>query len=151
MNSRLDALQAGIVGVKMKHLDQWNQARRDLSRRYTEELAKAGLLGPDFLVPQGVLSNVEPVYHLYIVKCERRDALADYLARQGIATGIYYPIPLHLQKVYQVGKHRLGYAEGDLPQSEWLSHRTIALPLFPEMTREQQDSILQTIKNFYNP
>lgn len=148
MNSRLDALQAAIVLVKMKRLDEWNQARRSLSGRYTEELAKAGLLSK--LVPQGALENVESVYHLYIVKCEEREALAGYLAEQGIATGIYYPIPLHMQKVYQSGKYRLGYGEGDLPQSEGLSRRTMALPLFPEMTVEQQDYILMAIKQFYH-
>lgn len=149
-NSRLDAFQAAVVEIKMKRLDQWNRKRRDLSLRYNEELDKAGLSGRGFLVPQRVLPNVEPVYHLYVVKCERREALAEYLAGQGIATGIYYPVPLHLQKVYQTGRHQLGYAEGDLPESEWLSQRTLALPLFPEMTIEQQDYILQAIRNFYS-
>lgn len=149
MNSRLDAMQAVILQIKMKHLDSWNKARKTLSTRYTKELRKAGLLGNDFLIPQGVLDNAESVYHLYIVKCECRAELSLYLNQQGVATGTYYPVPLHLQKVYQMGKYKLGYSLGDLPQSEWLSDRTMALPLFPEMTERQQDYIIEVIKQFY--
>ena len=149
MNSRLDAMQAAILQIKMKHLDAWNKARIRLSMRYTDNLRKAGLLGDDFLVPQGELDCAESVYHLYIVKCEQREELSAYLNERGIATGTYYPVPLHLQKVYQMGAHKLGYALGDLPQSEWLSKRTMALPLFPEMTEEQQDYIINSIKEFY--
>lgn len=149
MNSRLDAMQAAILQIKMKHLNTWNQQRKALSLRYTDQLAQAQLLGKDFLVPQTVLDHAHSVYHLYIVKCEQREELSSYLNSHGIATGIYYPVPLHLQKVYQMGKHKLGYALGDLPQSEWLSERTMALPLFPEMTEKQQDYIIDKIKQFY--
>jgi len=149
MNSRLDAMQAAILQIKMKHLDNWNRARQVLSLRYTQELAKVGLLGNDFLIPQGLSDKVTSVYHLYIVKCECRTQLSLYLNQHGIATGTYYPVPLHLQKVYQMGKYNLGYGLGDLPQSEWLSHRTMALPLFPEMTETQQDYIIANIKQFY--
>jgi len=149
MNSRLDGMQAAILQVKMKHLDAWNTARQRLSEGYTEKLKRSGLLGEDLLVPQGVLEQGQSVWHLYIVKCSQRVALSQYLNEHGIATGTYYPVPLHLQKVYQMGKYKLGYTVGDLPQSEWLSERTMALPLFPEMTEEQQDYIISTIKEFY--
>lgn len=147
MNSRLDAMQAAILGVKMSYLPEWNQARQRLSQRYHVLLAEADLLGK--LCPQTVLQNTESVYHLYVVTCEERAALTSFLNKKGIATGIYYPVPLHLQKVYQLGKHDLRYQPGDLPVSEWLCQRTMALPLFPEMTEEQQNYIIESIKEFY--
>lgn len=148
MNSRLDTLQAAILGVKMNYLSEWNSKRQQLSRRYTALLSEHDLR--DKLCPQKCLPHAESVYHLYIVKCEEREALSAYLGEQGIATGIYYPVPLHLQKVYQLGKHKLGYQLGDLPVSEWLCGRTMALPLFPEMTHQQQDYVINKIKEFYS-
>ena len=147
MNSRLDTMQAAILSVKMDYLEQWNGKRRELSQRYNQLLKEHDLI--DKLCPQKVLANVESVHHLYVVKCEEREALGSFLNKQGIATGIYYPVPLHLQKVYQLGKHALGYKSGDLPVSEWLCQRTMALPLFPEMTQAQQDYIVAKIKEFY--
>lgn len=147
MNSRLDALQAAILTVKLEKLRQWNDQRRQLSRRYTALLEECGLLAK--VVPQQSLPQAESVYHLYVVVCEERDGLAEFLQSKGIATGIYYPVPLHLQKVYQMGRYKLGYEPGDLPVSEWLSQRTMALPLFPEMTLEQQDYIINQIHSFY--
>lgn len=148
MNSRLDTLQAAILSVKMNYLEQWNSKRRELSQRYNQLLEEHDLI--DKLCPQKVLSNVESVHHLYVITCEEREALCSFLHKQGIATGIYYPVPLHLQKVYQLGKHALGYKPGDLPVSEWLCQRTMALPLFPEMTEAQQDYIIAKIKEFYS-
>ena len=147
MNSRLDTMQAAILGVKMNYLSKWNQARQRLSQRYNVLLSEDNLIGK--LCPQTVLQNTESVYHLYIAKCEERAELTNFLNNKGIATGIYYPVPLHLQKVYQLGKHDLGYKPGDLPVSEWLCQRTMALPLFPEMTEEQQDYIIESIREFY--
>jgi dTDP-4-amino-4,6-dideoxygalactose transaminase len=147
MNSRLDALQAAILNVKLDYLTKWNQQRKKLGQRYSSLLASAGLLSR--LSPQHIPNHIQSVYHLYIVKCEERDKLVAFLSRHGIATGIYYPVPLHLQKVYQTGKYRLSYKPGDLPISEALSCRTMALPLFPEMTEDQQDFIVDTIKRFY--
>lgn len=148
MNSRLDTMQAAILGVKMNYLEQWNNKRRQLSQRYNRLLVENDLF--DRLCPQQVLPNVESVYHLYVVKCEEREALAGFLHKAGITTGIYYPVPLHLQKVYQLGRHALGYKPGDLPISEWLCRRTMALPLFPELTAEQQDYIVEKVKEFYS-
>lgn len=147
MNSRLDALQAAILTVKLEKLRQWNDQRRQLSLRYTALLEDCGLLAK--VVPQQSLPQAESVYHLYVVVCEERDGLAEFLQSKGITTGIYYPVPLHLQKVYQMGRYKLGYKPGDLPVSEWLSQRTMALPLFPEMTVEQQDYIVAAIRQFY--
>lgn len=147
MNSRLDAMQAAILNVKAECLPAWNEARRRLAKRYTDSLAAAGI--SDKVRPQQEAPGAHSVYHLYIVVCEERDGLAAYLATKGIATGIYYPVPLHLQKVYQMGEYALGYQEGSLPVSEWLSKRTMALPLFPEMTEEQQDYVIAAVKEFY--
>lgn len=150
MNSRLDAMQAAILRIKLNYLDQWNTSRKILAQRYSKLLHQENLIRENYLVPQKVLEQTQSVYHLYIVKSQDRDKLANYLAKQGIATGIYYPIPLHLQKVYQMGQYKLNYHLGDLPESEWLSERTIALPLFPEMTEIEQDYIIEKIKEFYS-
>lgn len=146
-NSRLDAMQAVILQIKLKYISGWNAARQRLAERYDALLAKAGL--SDKLCSQKVANYAQSVWHLYIFKCEEREALCRFLGEQGIATGVYYPVPLHLQKVYQFGKYKLGYKEGDLPVSEALSYRTMALPLFPELTEEQQDYIVDKIKEFY--
>lgn len=148
MNSRLDSLQAGILGIKLDYLAGWNARRRQLSERYDQLIHHAGLA--EKLPSQQTLLKAQSVRHLYVVICEERAALAAFLGEQGIATGIYYPVPLHLQMVYQVGKAKLGYQAGDFPVCEWLSQRTIALPLFPEMTEEQQDRIINEIKEFYS-
>jgi dTDP-4-amino-4,6-dideoxygalactose transaminase len=147
MNSRLDAIQAGILEVKMNYIDKWNEARQLLAARYDSLLAQAGLA--ERLSSQKVLSHVQSVWHLYVVKCLERESLCSYLAKEGIATGVYYPVPLHLQKVYQFGQYKLGYKEGDLPVSEALSRQTMALPLFPELTATQQEYIVDKIKDFY--
>ncbi len=147
-NSRLDTLQAAVLNVKMKYLDGWNEKRRELAARYTRAFSVDKNIGIK-LRPQKVLTGAVPVYHLYVVACERRDELAAYLSNQGIATGIYYPVPLHLQTVYQRGKHCLPYKEGDFPHSEWLSKRTIALPLYPEMTEEEQNYVISHVQAFY--
>lgn len=148
-NSRLDALQAAMLRVKLPHLGQWNERRRTLAQRYIRLLKEAGLWGEERLMAQAVLNNVTPVWHLFVVRCEERAELASFLKERGIATGIYYPVPLHLQKVYQNGSYALGYQEGDLPVSEWLSARTMALPFYPELTEEEQEQVVAAIADFY--
>ncbi|MDU2063441.1 MAG: DegT/DnrJ/EryC1/StrS family aminotransferase [Sporomusaceae bacterium] len=147
VNSRLDALQAAILSVKIKHLAGWNEARRRLSSRYDELFQAAGLA--DTLISQQTPDHIFAVKHLYIVKCQEREALCRFLGEAGVATGVYYPVPLHLQKVYQMGRYKLHYAAGDLPVSEKLCQETMALPLFPEMTVEQQDYVIAKVKEFY--
>lgn len=148
-NSRLDALQAAMLRVKLPHLAQWNEKRRTLAQRYIRLLKEANLWGEGRLLAQAVPDYVIPVWHLFVVRCEERAALAAYLQEKGIATGIYYPVPLHLQKVYQNGPYALGYRAGDLPVSEWLSQRTMALPLYPELTEEEQEQVVAAIADFY--
>ncbi|OIK10931.1 transcriptional regulator [Bacillus sp. MUM 116] len=138
LNSRLDEIQAAILGVKFKRLDEWNNRRRELAQEYTAKLA--GIVR----VPD-VGKDREHVFHQYCIETAPRDELAQFLKQKQIATGVYYPIPLHLQEVFV----HLGYKEGSLPISESCSKRILALPINPMMTKEQQDYIISSIKEFF--
>ncbi|MDD9271807.1 DegT/DnrJ/EryC1/StrS family aminotransferase [Paenibacillus sp. GCM10023248] len=137
-NSRLDEIQAAVLRIKLVYLDKWNDSRRQLAARYTKNLNETLLVTPK------VSSQGREVFHLYIVQTETRSQLVKYLSMKGISTGVYYPVPLHLQTVYQ----HLNYKMGDLPVSEYLSHRTLALPLYPEMSQAEQDYIIDCINQF---
>ncbi len=137
-NSRLDELQAAILRVKLRKLDKWNDARREYAKFYSDRLKNT-----DLVVPFEA-SNIKHVYHLYILQSDNRSEMVNYLKEKGIATGVYYPIPLHLQKAYK----DLGYKEGDLPNAEYISHRTFAIPMFAELTDEEKDYIVENIKKF---
>jgi dTDP-4-amino-4,6-dideoxygalactose transaminase len=137
-NSRIDALQATILQTKLPHTNSWNDARRTLARRYTEHLA-----------PLGVVTPIEEewgvhVYHLYIIRSERRDELQSFLKQKGIASEVYYPLPPHLS----VPCKRFGYKEGDFPHAEKAACQTLALPLYPELTFTQQDQVVMAVKEF---
>lgn len=135
-NTRLDAIQAAILRVKLPHIDEWNAKRREIAKIYDESLKDTELITP--VVNE---ENV-PVYHMYILQSEDREAVLGKLKEKGVATGVYYPVPLHLQKVYK----DLGYSEGDMPVAEYLSHRTFAIPVYPELTDEQVEYVLNSIK-----
>ncbi|KLE14570.1 DegT/DnrJ/EryC1/StrS family aminotransferase [Clostridium sp. C8] len=135
-NSRLDAIQAAILSVKLKEIDSWNSKRREIVEVYNKALQNS-----DLVTPIAKDCN-EHVYHMYILQSENREEVLAKLKEAGIATGVYYPVPLHLQKVYK----NLGYKEGDMPVSEYLSHRTFAIPVYPELTKEQVDYIIQNLK-----
>lgn len=135
-NSRLDAVQAAILSVKLKEIDNWNAKRREIVELYNEALQNNDLVTP------ACKDYNEHVYHMYILQSENREEVLSKLKEAGIATGVYYPVPLHLQKVYK----NLGYKEGDMPVSEYLSHRTFAIPVYPELTKEQVDYIISKIK-----
>ncbi|MEA3459945.1 MAG: DegT/DnrJ/EryC1/StrS family aminotransferase [Chloroflexota bacterium] len=139
-NSRLDSLQAAILGVKLKYLDAWNEARRQAAQRYNELLANSPVTTP-YQSP-----DVYHVYHQYTIRAERRDALAAYLKERGIGTMVYYPVPLHLQALYA----NLGYGEGSLPVSEAASREALSLPMYPELTEAQQVAIARTVREFYS-
>ena len=135
-NSRLDAIQAAILKVKLPHLDKWNSRRRDVAKIYNEELKNSIVETPI------IREENESIYHQYVLQSDNRDEVLNKLKEQGIATGVYYPVPLHLQKVYK----DLGYKEGDMPVAEYLSHRTFAIPVYPELTEEQINYIVDSIK-----
>ncbi|MCG2817479.1 MAG: DegT/DnrJ/EryC1/StrS family aminotransferase [Actinomycetia bacterium] len=123
-NSRLDALQAAVLRVKLPHLDRYNEKRRQVASWYDENLP-AGCLPA---VPDGVAH----VYHLYTIRCPSRDAVQDALREEGIPFGVYYPVPLHLQEAFR----DLGVGEGSLPESERASREVLSLPFYPEISRD---------------
>jgi len=139
-NGRLDAIQAGILRIKLRHLAAWNERRRECAARYQELLGAAAERVKLPFVP----SWSKAVFHLYVVQVQNREQLQKHLSEAGIGTGIHYPIPLHLQKAY---KH-LGYRQGDFPVSEEAASRILSLPMFPGLTYGQQDRIAQQVLDF---
>ena len=136
-NSRLDELHAGILNVKLNYLDEWNKKRNDIAKYYDKNL-------DDKKYKKMKLNeNNFNVYHMYIIQTENREELTKKLDEAGIAYGVYYPVPLHLQKVYK----NLGYKEGDLPNAEYLSKRTLAIPVDPELTEEEKEYIVKFLNN----
>lgn len=137
-NSRLDELQAAILRIKLQKIEEWTNKRIEMAAKYDEAFKDTDLVIP------AVQEGGKHVYHLYILQSERREELVAFLREKGIATGTYYPVPMHLQKVFK----DLEYKEGDLPNAEYLSKRTFAIPLFAELTEEEQDEIIGAIKEF---
>lgn len=135
-NSRLDEIQAAILRVKLRHLDDWNRARRVHARNYTESLAKVR-----GAVPPKVADWGEHVFHQYTVRVPQRNQVQKQLAAQGIASTVYYPVPLHLQPIYR----SLGYQPGSLPEAERASSECLSLPLYPEMSSEQIERVAQAL------
>jgi len=140
-NSRLDSLQAAILGVKIKCLDGWNEARRRVAQRYNDLLADLPVTTP-YKSP-----DVYHVYHQYTIRAPQRDELAAYLKERGIGTMTYYPVPLHLQRLYA----GLGYGNGCLPASEAACREVLSLPMYPELAEAQQQEVAQAISEFYGP
>lgn len=139
--SRLDGLQAAILSVKLRHLRAWTDARRRLAARYDHLLTDVP--GLTSVRPR---EGAQAVYHLYVVEVEaaRRDALRSWLDVRGIDSGIHYPIPLHLQPAYA----HLDYAEGAFPIAESKAKRIVSLPIYPELTDQQQDHIVDAVRSF---
>jgi len=137
-NGRLDAIQAGILSVKLCHLAKWNEERRERARSYDELFANV----QGTVVLPHVPSWSRPVYHLYVVQVEDRERLQADLAAAGIGTGIHYPIPLHLVKAYET----LGYGPGDFPIAEQAAARVLSLPIFPGLSLEQQERVVAGVK-----
>ena len=135
-NSRLDAIQAAILKVKLPHLDNWNSKRKEIAKIYDENFKDSDVVTPS------VREENESIYHQYVLQTEDREKMLNKLKDKGVAAGVYYPVPLHLQKVYK----DLGYKEGDMPVAEYLSHRTFAIPVYPELTEEQIRYIIDSIK-----
>jgi dTDP-4-amino-4,6-dideoxygalactose transaminase len=147
-NFRLDALQAAILQIKLPHLDEWSAARRANARFYREEFARAGLDSVLTLPTEPYAASGAPNHHIYnqfVIRAPRRDDLCEHLLRNQIGHAIYYPVALHLQDCFA----SLGYREGDFPESERAARETLALPIFPELTREQQSFVVETIRAFY--
>ena len=135
-NSRLDELHAGILNIKLDYLDKWNDKRIENAKYFDENLKNT-----EFKLMNLDKEN-KNVYHMYILRSENREQLIEKLEKNGIGYGIYYPIPLHLQKVYK----KMGYKEGDMPNSEYLSKRTIAIPVDPELIQEEKEYIVNILR-----
>lgn len=133
-NSRLDEMQAAILNVKLKYIDEWNQKRRNVAAQYKKGLNKK-------FVFQKETENSEMVYHIFSVQSENKDKIIDCLHEKGIATGTYYPVPMHLQKVFL----KLGYKEGDLPIVEEVCRNIFAIPMFPELSEKNQNEIIKVM------
>ena len=139
-NFRMAGIQGAVLNVKLKYLQEWNELRRNHAKMY-ESLLKSA---PEIILPQ------EPEYskgnyHLFIIRAQRRDELQKYLLDNGVATGIHYPVPIHLQKAYGY----LGLAEGSFPVSEKIAKEILSLPMYPELTEEQIEYVCGKVKKFY--
>jgi dTDP-4-amino-4,6-dideoxygalactose transaminase len=147
-NSRLDSIQAAVLEVKLRYLPQWNAARRERALTYDRIFHEAGLVSTT--TKEGVVvpftdSRAEHVFHQYVVRVPRRDALRKHLTEQKIGTEIYYPIPLHLQSSLA----SLGYKPGDFPVTEQAAAEVLALPMYPELREEEQQTVVDAIAAFY--
>jgi dTDP-4-amino-4,6-dideoxygalactose transaminase len=150
-NSRLDAIQAAVLRVKMPHIHKWNEARHERARAYGRLLSSAGLTrtGADSAAPVTLLKTLPGAYHIYhqyVIRVRDRDKLRAFLSERGIGSEIYYPIPLHLQKCFGY----LGYSAGDLPESERAAQDVLALPMFAELEEDEQRAVVEAIAEFYS-
>ena len=136
-NGRLDAIQAGVLGVKLRHLARWNAQRQDRARGYDELFADT----EGTVILPHIPSWSRPVYHLYVVRVAERERLQKDLAAAGIATGIHYPIPLHLATAYKT----LGFRPGDFPVAEQAASQVLSLPMFPGLSLEQQEQVVACV------
>lgn len=143
MNSRLDALQAAVLKVKLKHLDSWTEGRVRHARIYTEAFQA---LHPRVIPPRAPVHATRHVWNQYVIRSEQRDVLREYLSGCGIGTEVYYPVPLHLQPCFRY----LGYKAGDFPVSEACAKDALALPVYAELSDEDLQYVVQAIENFYS-
>jgi dTDP-4-amino-4,6-dideoxygalactose transaminase len=139
---RLDNLQAAFLQIKLKHLPEWNRARRAAAKRYDRLLA--AITGPDgapVVTPVTESPDVEAVYHLYVVQVDDRDAVRAKLDEVGVGAGIHYPVPIHMHAAYA----HLGYKPGAFPVAERMAERILSLPMYPEITPEQVDYVVEQL------
>jgi dTDP-4-amino-4,6-dideoxygalactose transaminase len=143
-NARMDAIQAAVLRVKLPHVDGWNRQRRELAAGYDRLLSEAGL-STGVIVPLQIAPQAHHVFHQYVVRVQRRDELRKFLLDRNIGTEVYYPLPLHLQPCFKY----LGYKEGSFPQAERAAREVLALPMFPELTADEQKWVVQNVAEFY--
>jgi len=139
LNSRLDALQAAVLDVKLAYIDNWNNKRREIANKYTNALN-------EFVHTPKEAQDTKHIFHQYVILTKYRDKLLSYLQEKGILAGIYYPLPLHLQDCFK----NLNYSKGDFPISEQVCTEILSLPIFPEMTDIQVAYVIDMIKEFFN-
>jgi dTDP-4-amino-4,6-dideoxygalactose transaminase len=134
-NYRMEGVQGAVLGVKMSYIESWTENRRRLAARYDEQLGQLGYRTP------AAPADRRHVYHVYAVRTARRDELQPFLAERGVSTGIHYPIPVHLQKAFA----GLGHSRGDFPLTEKAADEVLSLPMFPEMSDQQQDVVVAAL------
>ncbi|MDZ4712976.1 MAG: DegT/DnrJ/EryC1/StrS family aminotransferase [bacterium] len=139
-NYRMDGIQGAVLGVKLKHLNEWTNTRRAAAQRYNEHLHDV----KEIKLPEEMLYS-NHVYHLFVIQTDNRDALQKFLNDNDIGNGLHYPVPLHLQICFE----HLGYVKGDFPETERLSDSCLSLPMFPDITDEQIGYICENIKEFF--
>jgi dTDP-4-amino-4,6-dideoxygalactose transaminase len=153
-NSRLDAMQAAVLRVKLKHIDDWNQKRRIIACRYHGLFTNSGLAQSETtavskqspIVFLKTSPDAHHIYHQFVVRAWQRDGLREFLTERKIGTEVYYPLPLHLQECFAY----LGYKAGDLPESERAAKEVLALPIFPELREDEQQRVVAAIAEFYS-
>jgi len=148
-NTRMDGMQAAMLSVKLKYIDGWNDARREKAARYNELFRASGVVETGIYPEKGVVLPVEGagchhVYHQYVIRVAKRDALREYLMSQKIGSEVYYPVPLHLQTPFA----ELGYKLGDFPEAERAAGEVLALPIFAELREDEQARVVEAIASF---
>jgi dTDP-4-amino-4,6-dideoxygalactose transaminase len=148
-NARLDGIQGAILNVKLKYIDGWNDARRTVAERYnalftTAAVAETGPYPDRGVVLPHEVAGSRRVWHQYVIRTTRRDALREFLSARSIGSEIYYPVPLHLQEALK----SLGYAEGSFPEAERAAREVLALPIFPELREDEQQTVVAAIADF---
>lgn len=138
-NSRMDAIQARVLNIKLNYLDDFNARRAEIAAYYNKELENCS----GVTIPK-VKEGTVPVWHQYAFRCEKKDEMGNFLASKGVGSAAFYPVPLHLQKAFEY----LGYKEGDLPVAEMLTKQTVCLPIFPELKEEELQYVVASIKEF---
>jgi dTDP-4-amino-4,6-dideoxygalactose transaminase len=144
-NSRLDSMQAAVLNVKLPHIARWNEQRRERAETYRSLFKQSGLVDSAAIVLPEERPEAYHIYHQFVVRAQGRDELRSFLTEHKIGSEVYYPVPLHLQKCFAY----LGYKPGDLPVSEQAAHEVLALPIFPELTGEEQSRVVETVAKFY--
>ncbi len=144
-NFRFDAIQAAVINAKLPHLDRWSEMRQANAARYRRLFAEAGLVGEGRLRLPVEAPDRRHIYNQFVVRASRRDELVAFLRQRNIGVEIYYPVPLHLQECFAY----LGHQPGDFPASEAAARETLALPIYPELSDEQAESVVEAIRCFY--
>jgi dTDP-4-amino-4,6-dideoxygalactose transaminase len=148
-NARMDGFQGAILGVKLKYIDGWNRARRTVAKKYHALFHAAGLAEAGSYPTHGVVlphevAGTRHIWHQYVIRTSRRDALREFLTARKIGSEIYYPVPLHMQEALK----SLGYAEGSFPEAERAAREVLALPIFPELREDEQQTVVAAIAEF---
>lgn len=137
-NSRLDAIQAAILSVKLPYLDAWNERRRNIARQYNERITNTKIKKPF------VAESNSHIYYVYVITTDDRELLRTFLKQNDIASGVYFPVPFHLQKVYE----KYGYLKGSMSNAEFVAEHSLVLPMFPELTQEEIDKVIDVVNGF---